>query len=176
MAFQLNSFYGRFDVVRNRPLWGSFYDTTVQTAAANTPQPITINSTDANSNGVSIASNSRITFARTGVFTIIYSIQFTNADEQIHDVNVWLRKNNQGNAGNLADTDSRFSIPSSHGGISGHLVATVNYMLKLAANDYLELVWATPDADVKIETIPASAVAPVHPRIPGIIVTAAQVA
>lgn len=177
MGFQLNSFYGKFDLVRNRPLWGSFYDTTTQTASAiNTPQVITINSTDANSQGISIVSGSRITFARTGVYTITYSIQFTNQDEQIHDVNIWLRKNNQGDAGNLADTDSRFSVASSHGGIAGHAVATVNYMYKLQANDYLELVWATPDLDLKIETLPASAVSPVHPRIPGVIVTVAQVA
>lgn len=177
MGFQLNSFYGKFDLVRNRPLWGSFYDTTVQTAGAiNTPQPITINGTDANSQGIGIVSNSRITFARTGVYTLTYSLQFTNIDEQIHDANVWLRKNNQGDAGNLVDTDSRFSVPSSHGGIAGHLVATVNYMYKLQADDYLELIWATPDLDIKIETIAASATAPVHPRIPGVILTVAQVA
>lgn len=177
MAFKLNPFTSQLDTVRNQMLWGSFYDTTNQTAAAaNTAYSIGINSTDPDSRGISIASGSRITFSRGGVYSIIYSVQFVNTDSQIHDINIWLRKNDSGSSGDVVASDSRFSIIASHGGVDGHVIGCVNYMLKLAANDYLELIWSTTNVAAGIQSLPASPSSPVHPSIPGIILTAAQVA
>jgi hypothetical protein len=177
MAFKLNPFTSQLDTVRNQMLWGSFYDTTQQIATlANTDYPIGINSTDPGSRGVSIASGSRITFARSGVYTITYSVQFVNTDSQIHDINIWLRKNDSGASGDVEASDSRFSIINSHGGVDGHVIGCVNYMLKLAANDYLELMWSTTNVAASIQSLPSSESGPAHPSIPGIILTAVQVA
>jgi hypothetical protein len=177
MAFKLNPFTSQLDTVRNQMLWGSFYDTTQQIATlANTDYPIGINSTDPDSRGVSIASGSRITFARSGVYTITYSVQFVNTDSQIHDINIWLRKNDSGASGDVEASDSRFSIISKHGSVNGHVIGCVNYMLKLAANDYLELMWSTTNVAASIQSLPLSESGPAHPSIPGIILTAAQVA
>ena len=177
MALKLNPFTSRLDTVRNQMLWGSFYDTTDQVAAsANTAYPISINSTDPDSRGISIASGSRITFARSGVYTITYSVQFVNTASQIHDINIWLRKNDSGTSGDVEASASRFSIINSHGGIDGHVIGCVNYMLKLTANDYLELMWSTTNVNASIQSLPASESGPAHPSIPGIILTAAQVA
>jgi hypothetical protein len=177
MAFKLNPFTSRLDTVRNQMLWGSFYDTTDQIAAsANAEYLIGLNTTDPDSRGISIVSGTRITFARSGVYTITYSAQFVNTDTAIHDINIWLRKNDSGTSGDVPASDSKFSIISSHGGVDGHVIGTVNYMLKLAANDYLELVWSTTNVAASIQSLPASASAPAHPSIPGIILTAAQVA
>jgi hypothetical protein len=156
--------------------WGSFYDTTSQTATANTPTAIKLRSIDALSRGIRIESESRITFEQTGIYSIIYSIQFSNTGSNIHDVNVWLRKNNEGAAGNLANTDTRFSVISSHGGIEGNIVGTVNYVLRVEANDYLELIWATTSAEAYIHAEDAATSPFAHPGIPGIICTATQVA
>jgi len=177
MAFKLNPFTSQLDTVRNQMLWGSFYDTTQQIAtAANTDYSIGINSTDPDSRGISIASGSRVTFFRAGVYSITYSIQFTNSDTSIHDVNVWLRKNDSGASGDVPASDSKFSIISKHGNINGNVIGCVNYVLKLAANDYLELIWSTTNVAAKIESLPASESGPAHPSIPGIILTAVQVA
>jgi len=177
MAFKLNPFTSQLDTVRNQMLWGSFYDTTQQIAtAANTDYSIGINSTDPDSRGISIASGSRVTFSRAGVYSITYSIQFTNSDTSIHDVNVWLRKNDSGASGDVPASDSKFSIISKHGNINGNVIGCVNYVLKLAANDYLELIWSTTNVAAKIESLPASESGPAHPSIPGIILTAVQVA
>ncbi|NCU71565.1 MAG: hypothetical protein EBY66_00890 [Candidatus Fonsibacter lacus] len=177
MAFKLNPFTSQLDTVRNQILWGSFYDTTDQVAAlANTDYAITINTTDPDSNGISIASNSRITFSRSGVYSITYSIQFTNSDSQIHDTNIWLRKNDSGSTGDVAASDSKFSIIASHGGVAGNVIGCVNYVLKLAANDYLELIWSTTNVAASIQSMPAAVSGPAHPSVPGIIVTAVQVA
>lgn len=155
--------------------WGSFWDTTTQTAAsANTAYSVTLNSADAANNGVSVVSGSRVTFANSGVYSLTFSVQFTNADTQIHDANLWLRKNDSGSTGDIPDTDSKFSITSSHGGVHGNVIGTVNFVMSFAAGDFVELIWATSSTQVTLETI-AAGTSPVSPRIPSVVFTATQV-
>ena len=150
--------------------WGSFWSTQDQIAVtAGNAYSITYNNTDPDSSGVSIVNNSKITFANAGAYSIIFSVQFVNTDNQIHDINVWLAKN--GTA--VADTDSKWSVVQRHGGTDGHALGTVNYVLKLNANDYLELYFKTTDTDLSIQTLPAEGGSP---AIPSIILTATQVA
>ena len=160
----------------NPGYWGSFYDSTSQTATANTPTSILLRSSDTAGRGVSIVSNSRMTFQHAGVYSLTYSIQFSNTDNSIHDINVWLRKNNAGSAGNVPASDSRFSIIASHGGVAGNVIGCVNYVLPVVANDYLELIWATSNVQAYIHAEPAESSPFAHPSIPGIICTVAQVA
>jgi len=108
------------------------------------------------------------------VYSLTFSIQFTNSDTQIHDANVWLRKNNAGSAGDVPDTDSKFSVINSHGGVHGNVIGTVNFVLSLAANDFIELVWSTTNTQVSLESLPAGT-SPVSPRIPSVVFTATQV-
>jgi len=177
MAFHINPFQTRLDMIRNAMLWGSFYDTTQQiAAAANTAYPITLNSTDPASRGISIVDGSKMTFTRTGVYSIIYSVQFVNTDTSIHDINIWARKNDSGASGDIPATDSKFSIISRHGGVDGHVIGCVNYVFKLQANDYIELIWSTTDTEASIQSLPAAVSGPAHPSVPGIILTAVQVA
>jgi len=154
--------------------WGSFWDSTSQYAAtADTPTAILLRSADPASRGVTIASGGRITVLYPGVYSITFSIQFSNNDTQIHDANVWLRKNDSGSSGDVADSDSRFSITASHGGVHGNVIGTVNYVFQLAAKDYIEILWATSDVNAYIH---AEAAGATHPAIPGIICTVTQVA
>ena len=157
--------------------WGSFWDETTQTAAAiNTAYAIKLRSVDLSNHGVRIVSDSRMVFDNPGVYSITFSIQFTNSDTQIHDVNVWLRKNDSGSNGDVPASDSRFSITGSHGGVNGNVIGTVNFVLGLVAGDYLELMWATSNTGVSILAEPAQTSPLAHPSIPGIICTAVQVA
>jgi hypothetical protein len=156
--------------------WGSFWDLTSQTATANTPTAILLRSMDLSNHGVRIVSNSRITVDQPGVYSFTFSIQFTNSDTQIHDVNVWLRKNDSGSSGDVAASDSRFSVIASHGGASGNVIGTVNFVLPLVANDYIELMWATSNAAAYIHAESAQTSPFSHPAIPGIICTVVQVA
>jgi hypothetical protein len=84
--------------------------------------------------------------------------------------------NDSGASGDVPASDSKFSIISSHGGVDGHVIGCVNYVLKLAANDYLELIWSTTNVAASIQSLPSSPSGPAHPSIPGIILTAVQVA
>ena len=86
-----------------------------------------------------------------------------------------MRKNNDGSAGDVPASDSRFSIISSHGGLAGNVLGTVNFVLGLVAGDYIELIWMTSNVSAYIHAEPAE-VSPAHPSIPGIICTVVQVA
>jgi hypothetical protein len=156
--------------------WGSFWDTSAtQTGSTSTGTAITLNHTDPSSSGVSIVSGSRITFATTGVYNIQYSIQFVNTDTGIHNVNVWLRRNDSGSTGDIADSNSLYAVVGSHGGTHGQLIAAVNYVVTVTAGDYFQIMWLPDDAThLYIETI-ASTVTPTVPETPGVIVTAVQV-
>jgi hypothetical protein len=149
--------------------WGSFWSTQNQTAAAiNTAYPITYNNTDPDGIGVSISNSSRVNFQYTGVYSITFSVQWANTSTQIHDANIWLRKNGV----NVNDTDSRWSIVEQHGGTTGRSIGTVNYVLKVLAGEYLELFWQTTNTNISLEYFGALAPAP---AIPSIILTATQV-
>lgn len=155
--------------------WGSFWDTTTQTApAVNTAYSITLNSADSANNGVSVVSGSRVTFAYAGVYSLTFSLQFVNSDTQIHDVNVWLRKNDSGSTGDIPNTDSKFSVLNTHGGVHGSLIGTVNFVIPFAAADFVELVWSTSNTQVALESF-AAGTTPVSPRVPSVVFTATQV-
>ena len=156
--------------------WGSFWDGTSQVAAAiNTAYAIKLRQADAASRAVRIISNERITVDHAGIYSLTFSIQFSNTDNSIPDINVWLRKNNEGSAGDVPASDSRFSIIARHGNIDGNVIGCVNFVLGLAANDYIELMWMTSNVAAYIHAEPAET-SPAHPSIPGIICTVVQVA
>lgn len=153
--------------------FGSFYSTDDQTAAAiNTGYAVTYNNTDLSSD-VSVVSSSQIKVTKYGVYNIQFSIQFVNTDTQIHDVDVWFRKNGS----DIANSNSRFSIPNSHGGVDGHAIAALNFFVDLAPNDYIQLMWLTADTTVSIQQLDAVTTpsAAVRPATPSVILTVAFV-
>ncbi len=109
---------------------------------------------------------SKIVADKAGVYNVQFSIQFVNTDAQIHDTDVWMRKNGS----NVADSNSQFSVPNSHGGVDGHLIAALNLFIDLAANEYVELMWATTNTATTIQYI-AAQTGPVRPATPSVIVT-----
>ena len=149
--------------------WGSFWDTTNQTAASTTvAYTINIGTSDPNNNGVSIASSNRITVAYAGVYNIQYSIQFQNigTGNKNYNVDVWFRLNGV----DISDSNSTYWIASKNSTVNGEIIAAVNYVLSLAAGDYVQLMWAVSDVDISIATLPAAS-SPTVPRTPGVIVT-----
>ena len=150
--------------------YGAFQDTTDQTAASTTAAyAVTLNTTDF-SKGISVVSNSQITFETGGIYNIQFSIQFANDDTQIQDVDVWFRKNGT----DIAGSNSKFSVPNSHGGTDGHLIASLNFYVQVAANDYVQIMWATSSTLVTIEHL-AAQTSPTRPSTPSVIVTANKV-
>ena len=153
--------------------WGSFWDETSQVAAlANTAYAIKLRQIDTASRGTKIISDTRLTIDYSGIYSITFSIQFSNTDSSIHDINVWLRKN----GADVPASDSRFSITARHGSVDGNVIGTVNFVLGVTTNDYLELMWATSNVTAYIHAEVAQASPFAHPSIPGIICTVVQIA
>lgn len=151
--------------------YGAFQDSTDQVAAnTTTAYPMTFNSTDY-SNGVSVVSNSRLTVKNYGIYNLQFSAQLVNTDSSIHDMDIWFRKNGT----NIAASNSRYSVPNSHGGVDGHTIAALNYYIELNANDYIEIMWATDDIAVSIQQL-ATRTSPDTPSTPSVIATMQYVA
>jgi hypothetical protein len=151
--------------------YGAFQDSTDQTAAnTTTAYPMTFNTTDY-SNGVSVVSNSQLTVKSYGIYNIQFSVQLVNTDSSIHDMDIWFRKNGT----NVPASNSRYSVPNSHGGVDGHTIAALNYYIELNANDYVEIMWATDDTAVSIQQL-ATRTSPDTPSTPSVIATMQYVA
>jgi hypothetical protein len=146
--------------------YGAFQDSTDQsistiTATAN----ISLNTTDY-ALGTSIVDGYKVKVDYSGLYNVQFSLQFVNTDTQIQDVDVWFRKNGS----DVASSNSKFSIPNSHGGTSGHLIAALNFNIELAKDDYVHLAWATTSTQVTIEQL-AAQTTPTRPATPSAIVT-----
>lgn len=150
--------------------YGSFYDTTTQTASANTPKAITFNHSDStNHTGIGTPS-SRIEFMADGITTVTFSLQVTNSSASDDDVYAWLRKNGV----DVPYSASAVTVPKKHGSTNGAAIMTVNFHENYSAGDYLELYWMTVSGTSSITTIPAS-VSPAVPASPGVILTVSQI-
>jgi hypothetical protein len=141
--------------------YGTFYDTTTQTAAAiNTAYGITLNSTGL-SNRVYIGSpTSRVYVAKDGVYNLQFSAQLDNTSGGSHLVYIWLRVN----GANVANSAGQVRLK----GTDGELVTSWNYVEQLRAGDYCELMWSVNDTSVQI--LAQAAAAPV-PAIPSVILS-----
>ena len=143
------------------PTYGAFHDSTTQTAAAeNVGQVITINTTD-EASGVSIVSGSQITVAYPAVYNIQWSGQFMNVNSQIKDVQIWIRKNGT----DIASTNGLVSVQNEHGGNNGTAIVSWNYVLTLAAGDYIQFMWMTSSVDVTLQFYGAGSPPPASPSI-----------
>ena len=163
----LGSLFGpRGGKFMNNP-YGAFQDSTDQTAAnTTTAYAVTFNTTDF-SNGVTIASGSRITVADSGIWNLQFSIQFTNTTNASQDVDVWFRVNGT----NVANSNSRFGFaPRKGAGDPYHTIAALNYFVSLNATDYVEIMWRPTDIGVQIEQY-AAGTSPTRPAVPSAIVT-----
>ena len=113
---------------------------------------------------------SKITVDYAGLYNLQFSFQFVNTDTQIHDTDVWIRKNGT----NIANSNSRFSVPNSHGGVDGHLIAALNFFLDMDPGDFVEVMWHTDDVKISIQQLPTAA-SPTRPATPSAIVTMSYV-
>jgi hypothetical protein len=130
---------------------------------------MTFNNTDANSNGVSIVSNSRITFSSAGVYDIQFSTQVDRVSGSGTDtIDIWFRKNG------VDVADSNTIVTVSGGAVAAKTVAAWNYVLQLNASDYVELMWRTSNINLELIADPAGT-SPTRPAIPSVIASAVQV-
>jgi hypothetical protein len=83
--------------------------------------------------------NSTATPNDTGVYKIDYRLQFLNTANQIHEAFVWLEIDGV----NVPGSGSIFSVPNSHGGVDGALVAYSSVTFAITGGEDIALYWAT---------------------------------
>jgi hypothetical protein len=122
---------------------------------------------------------SKLVVTYPGRYNIQFSAQLVNTDSQIHDIDIWFRKNGVfSSSADIANSNSQYSVPNKHGSIDGHLIAALNFFVDLAANDYIEIMWHTYNTATTIQALPAvsaSGTTPAIPATPSIIATVAYV-
>ena len=133
--------------------------------SASTAFALPLNTT-AEANGVSIVSSSRITVANAGVYNIQFSAQMDKTDSANDNVDIWLSKNGT----NVADSNTQFWVE----GNNGKHLASWNFVLTLAANDYVQLMANSPDVNMRIVSLGTQS-NPARPAVPSLIVTVTQV-
>ena len=144
--------------------YGSFFDTTTQTAAAvNTPYAMRLNTT-AESNQIAVVSGSRITFKNRGTYNVQFSAQLDQTSGASHSIYIWFRKNGV----DIPNSASTVAIQ----GTSAELVAAWNFVVTVLGGDYVQIMWAVSNTAVQIVAAPANAFSP---AIPSVIATAVSV-
>lgn len=144
-----------------RSRFGSFYDTTTQTAAAiNTAYMVTFNTTDL-SEGIYLGSpTSRIYADTEGVYNFQFSAQLDKTSGGVGVVDIWYRLNGS----DVANSATRIRIQ----GNNAETVAAWNFLVRMKAGDYFELAWSVDNTDCQITASPAAAP---HPGIPSVLLS-----
>lgn len=145
--------------------YGSFFsDQDQQAVAINTATAMTLNNT-AEANGVSITSGSRVTFAYDGTYDLQFSAQLHHRGGGGNgtEIDIWLAKNGSP----VADSATKLVIDKNK-----YEVAAWDFLLTVAAGDYLELIYRVTNTDIVLEHGVADGV-PVD--TPSLIVTVMQV-
>ena len=148
-------------VPHKAPRYGTFYDTTTQTAAAiNTAYPVTFNTADL-SFGVRIGSPaSRIYVDSEGIYNFQFSMQLDKTSGGVGIFYLWARINGV----DQANSATQIRIQ----GNNAESVAAWNFVYKMAAGDYFELVWSVDTVDITIQSFAA---APPVPAIPSVLLS-----
>ena len=147
-----------------RSRYGSFYDTTTQTATViNTATKVTFNTTDL-SLGVYLGTpTSRVYVDTDGIYNFQTSIQLDSTVATAQEFYLWFALNGV----NVTNSASQVRIQ----GNNAEVFVALNYFFNLKAGDYVELVYSVSNLGVQL--LASGPVAP-HPGIPSVILTVAS--
>jgi hypothetical protein len=152
---------------------GSFYDTTTQVLiATNTARPMTLNQATNGTGGVlargiSVVAPGRITVSEAGVYDIQFSAQLDKTDAGTDLADIWLAINGQNNPVPWTNTSVAVSATLKN-------VAAWNFVIELQANDFVQIMWSSPDANMRLFSQPATT-NPTRPATPSVFVSVIQV-
>lgn len=169
-----NGFFGSLvggSAISGAP-YGSFYDTTNQTATLiNTAYAMKLNTSDSPStSGVVITNDgsgfpTQIKVNSSGIYNLQFSAQWLRTlGGASETIDIWLRKNSNTSSGNISNSNTHVSVQAN----LVYLVTAWNFFVSLTAGDYIQLVWATTSTDIQLAYDSANAL---HPATPSLIVT-----
>jgi len=141
--------------------YGSFYDTTTQTAAAiNTAYPITLDTTVVHNNiDIDTIDTSKIYVNLTGVYNFQAILQLNNNSATTSGyIWVWARIDGVDIPYSASKVELFYGSPN-------ELLSTLNFVLELQAGQYFQIMWATDNLDCELLAETATAFAPAIPSI-----------
>lgn len=144
--------------IQQMQYYGVFVKSTDQSPAAiNTEYLLTFDSTEI-SNGVSIGTpTSRIIVPASGLYRLDANLQLTSGSSSAKNVWVWFKKNGTAipNSARLVTSDLN----------NGYIPLAMQEPVSLAANDYIELAFASDSTAVTVDNVAATAFAPSAPAV-----------
>jgi hypothetical protein len=150
--------------------YGQFYSTGSQTnPVANVSHSMVYETLDFAS-GFSVVSGSRLTNTNKGVYNLQFSSQFQQTTNVDSNFSIWFRKNGL----NISGSNTEVSIAKNSKGTS-EVVAAWNYLYQANVNDYIEIMWSSPDTHLEI-LYGGTQTNPNRPTTPSVIVTVTQMA
>jgi hypothetical protein len=162
MAFVYRAVMGGWD----RMPVGAWYSTQSQNSTAtNTEYIMTVNTTSF-ARDIVVVDGSKFKVSQAGVYNLQFSAQYfnNNGGGGTAAVEIWLKKNGT----TLPHTGTRYSITPNH----PYVVASLNFFVEAAVDDYFQIAWDTNTADINL--INNTAISP-GSDIPSVIVTMNQV-
>ena len=144
--------------------------TSAQVAAANTATLVRLNITDF-TNGVTVVSETDITFAIGGIYNIQFSCQLINASNANDNAAFWFAQNGS----NIVDSSSIASTIKKDGTIVGATIVAANIYVSASPGDVVRMYWSTTTGNSILVTYPQSLSSPVRPASPAVILTVNQV-
>lgn len=177
-SYTADYFYGS-GIGLNMP-HNQFYSSVDQTAAAvDQAYAVRLENTSF-ADGITITgvNNTRVTFSEPGIYTMTYSLSFTNPTNDTQEVDVWFRYHNGTTTVDVPNSNSKFTIPPRKStGSPSYLVAVTPFMGYAEAKDvWVEVMWRTTNTSVVMEAVPAipysAGVTPAIPATPSAIVLA----
>jgi hypothetical protein len=144
--------------------------TSAQVAAANTATLVRLNITDF-TNGVTVVSETDITFAIGGIYNIQFSCQLLNASNANDNAAFWFAQNGS----NIVDSSSIATTIKKDGSIVGAAIVAANIYVSASPGDVVRMYWSTTTGNSILVTYPLSASSPVRPASPAVILTVNQV-
>lgn len=148
-------------IIFPRLYYGSFYDTTNQTANnINTPVAVKYSNTSISS-GFYIANTTQIVAQNAGLYNYQFSLQVQSDVSADNSIWIWYRKNGQ----DVPHSSTRISVNKQY------KCAAWNFIESMEIGEFFELYWAVSDTAVAI-TAPASTA--FCPATPSVILTVTQ--
>lgn len=144
--------------IEQQKYYGVFTKTTDQSPAViNTEYLLTFDNTQI-SNGVSIGTPaSRIVVPESGLYRMDATLQLTSTSSSSKNIWIWFKKNGTAiaNSARLVTSDLN----------NGYIPIALMEPVSLAANDYIEIAFASDSTAVTVDSVSATAFAPASPAI-----------
>lgn len=147
--------------------YGSWYDSTTQTAIVNTPKAIEYNVPDFNI-GVSVVNDTfgkptKITVVNPGIYNVQFSLQtFRSAGSTTEKLWIWLRVNGI----DVPYSSTQITFKNN----TEYQVQAWNFFVPLLAGENCQIMWAVTDIRIQLVTIVPTLV-PIVPNSPSVILT-----